>query len=393
MSNRVNPIVTDQELNAIMWIESSGNPEATVATSSAEGLGQFLKGTWREEVQQHRPDVFKALPDTKLLAMRRKNPSFMIEILGHFTADNRKAIGPGASLGDLYLAHFLGLGAARGFYRADPNTPVDQILTGKAGRAAIQANRKILAGKTAGQVRVWAAGRMSSASKKAGDYVGKYYKGKFVLDTASMGLVSLPAEVEAEEEVFAEIRPGLVKGGDVRLYDNQQQLKGMNYNPGTLDGVWGGGTSGALTAFLTDYAPEVIGPNKWEDYRANYAELDALIDKAEREHFVRPVTKARQEAAPEVVEKVAPEIVDAKQSKWAGVTAFFGAVGTSIVSAFNWLMGYKDEASEWGIMYYLDRVPTFVWYAAGSALLGFVLYKAIRTVKGIEKPVTTGERM
>lgn len=387
MTNTVSNIVSDQTLNAIIYIESAGNPGARAKTSTATGLGQFLKGTWRDTVRRHRPDVFRAYPDSRLLALRT-NASFSIEMLARFTEDNLKVIGRNATPGDLYLAHFLGSGDAKKLYRADPSTPVSTFLS--AG--PINANPSILRGKTAGQVRKWADDKMVKAAARASNYVAKYYTGPFEVH----GEAAKPSDREridgdAVENVTN--RPGLKSGGDARLYDTQTQLRAMNYNPGGLDGVWGGGTAGAIAAFLNDYDPSTPVPTTWQAYDRTYETLDALVDRAEAERFVRPVTKGREEADPKVVESVAPEIVPAKRGFWASIAAFFSAVGTTVYQGFQWLLGYRDEANEWGLMYYLDKVPSFVWFALGSAVLGFVVFTAIRTVRGIEKPVTTGERM
>lgn len=387
MSNKVSKTVTDQELNAIMYIESAGKPNAAARTSSARGLFQFLKATWRDTVKRHRPDVFKKYTYEKLLEMRTSNPGFSIEMGARFTEDNRKAIGSGASLGDLYLAHFFGAGTAKAVFRADPTVSVERV----ASKEAVNANPSILRGKTCGDVRRWASSKMVSASNRAGDYVGKYYDGPFVIPTglAAIEDAADPVKVDEEDE-----RPGLAEGGDARLWDNQQQLKTMNYNPGGLDGVWGGGTAGAMTGFLNDRGrTDINAPTSWEEYQRDYESIDAEIDKAERERFRRYVTKERAEADPDTVERVAPEIVPAKRNLWTIIGGFFTALGSTIYKGFEWLMGYQDQAERFGIMGYIDRVPTWVWMGLGTAAVGVAVFFAIRTVKGIEKPVTTGERM
>src|SRR5688500_15856903 len=117
MSNRVSRTIPDEWLNAIAHIESRGNPLAANPTSTAVGLYQFIKSTWRGTVKQHRPDVFKAYPNGALLNLR-KNASFAIEMGARFTEDNQRVIGTGASLGSLYLAHFFGAGTARKVFKA-----------------------------------------------------------------------------------------------------------------------------------------------------------------------------------------------------------------------------------------------------------------------------------
>ena len=270
MSNKVSRTVSDEELNSIIWIESAGNPNAKAGTSTATGLGQFLKGTWRDTVKKYRPDVFEAYTNGDLLELR-KNPQFSIEMLGRFTEGNRRAIGSNASLGDLYLAHFLGVGAAKKFYNASMGSSAAQL----AGPNAVRANKSIFlnsdgTSKSVGQVRQWAQSKMDRAMAKAGDYVAKWYTGPFKIPNAHYaaldggGEIDEPA-VHAEEPDDVENvvqRPGMKPQGDYRLYDNQVQLRYMNYNPGGLDGVWGGGTAGAIAAFLNDYAPDTRCPLK-----------------------------------------------------------------------------------------------------------------------------------
>ena len=131
----------------------------------------------------------------------------------------------------------------------------------------------------------------------------------------------------------------------------------------------------------------------YQEYDANYTAIDAVIDRGEAQGFKRPVTQERATADPKVVERVAPEIVPAKQSFWASIGAFFTAVGSAIYSAVNWLMGYKDQAEQWGLFNYINKVPNFVWLLLLSGGIGFILYTAVTTVRGIKKPVQTGERM
>ena len=164
----VSETVSDETLNCVITIESNGRPAVKAKTSSATGLGQFIDATWLNTVKKHRPDIFAANSKAEVLAMRT-DPSFSIEMLARFTEDNQRIVGMKCSGGDLYLAHFLGAGAAQHVYVADPSTPVELLVS--AG--AVKANENILRGKTAGQVRAWAAKKMLAAGGHA--WVAKYY--------------------------------------------------------------------------------------------------------------------------------------------------------------------------------------------------------------------------
>lgn len=377
--------ISNRTINAFVYIESGGNPKAKAPTSSALGPGQFLKSTWLGTVERHRPDLFNAYDKVTLLALRT-DWTLALEMLARFAEDNLDAMGGQATPGDLYLAHFLGVGPARKVMRASPNTPVANLVSAEA----IRANRSILQGKTAGQVRTWAQTKMESAATKAKDYVGLYYRGPYQLPEVGARRRKTDTQDDARD---VQQRPGLRPTGDPQLYDHQVQLKSMHYNPGGLDGVWGGGTAGAIAAFLNDHNPTVPVPTTYQAYRQAYDFIDSEIDKAEADGFKRPVTVARREADPATVERAAPEIVPAKRNFLASVGAFFTAFGTAVYQFVSWLMGWKDQASEWGIGAYLGQVPAWVWLLLGSALLAFLVFSAIRTVRGIERPVTTGERM
>lgn len=168
MTFTVSRIVSDETLDCIIHIESRGNPNAKAPTSSATGLFQFLNATWLDTVRKHRPDILQSTATPVLLAMRR-DPRFCIEMGARFTEDNLKAIGMDATGGDLYLAHFLGVGDARDFFRADPDTPVAKLVKPEV----IKANESIMRNKTVGQVRAWAAKKMYEARGRS--YIAKYF--------------------------------------------------------------------------------------------------------------------------------------------------------------------------------------------------------------------------
>lgn len=170
MTNTVSRVLSDETLNRIIQIESAGNPNAKAPTSSAAGLGQFILGTWNATVKKHRSDLFQngAVPSRVGLA----TAALQVEMLARFTEDNAAGLGPGFTDGDLYLAHFLGLGDARKLFRASPNTLASSVVS----PAAVEANHSILSGKTCAQVRAWAQASMEQRWVKAGkvDWVKKY---------------------------------------------------------------------------------------------------------------------------------------------------------------------------------------------------------------------------
>jgi hypothetical protein len=111
--------------------------------------------------------------EMQVLALRTDG-HICIELLARFTEDNQRVIGMDCTGGDLYLAHFLGVSDARDFYRADPSTPADKLVS----QDVIKANPTIFyihgVMQTAGDIRAWAAKKM--ASKRGGpNWIAKYY--------------------------------------------------------------------------------------------------------------------------------------------------------------------------------------------------------------------------
>lgn len=135
----------------IAQIESGMNPNAQSGTSSAGGLFQFVDGTAN---QYHLRNKFDAEANADAGA--------------RLTADNiaglRRDLGRDPSSGEVYLAHFSGYGVAEKLAKAPADTPVSAIFSPQA----IAANRSILAGKTAGEVKDWADAKMATAMHQAG---------------------------------------------------------------------------------------------------------------------------------------------------------------------------------------------------------------------------------
>lgn len=160
--SRPSSIISNETLSRIIQVESAGNPRAKARTSSATGLGQFINATWLTMVRRHRPDWLEGRTQTQVLALRL-DPKKSIEMLARFTEDNAAAL-PGAkdSDGDLYLAHFSGVGVAKQLLTAPGAAPASNYF--KPGQ--IRANRSILEGKSVGQVRAWAEAKMRRAGGK-----------------------------------------------------------------------------------------------------------------------------------------------------------------------------------------------------------------------------------
>lgn len=145
-------------VNRIIGAESGGDPNAKNTKSSAEGLGQFIDSTWFHMVRKYRPDIAKGKTDAQLKALKR-DPALSREMTTRYVEENAallKKHGFPVNVRNLYVMHFLGSGEGPKLLRADPNQPVSSFISAQS----INANQKVLSGKTAQQVLDWAARAM-----------------------------------------------------------------------------------------------------------------------------------------------------------------------------------------------------------------------------------------
>lgn len=129
-------------------IESGDRPYVKARTSSASGLYQFIRSTWKGEGGAWGGDMTKAFgglkPSTDEQLARAKS----------FTAKNAAYLrqnGIAINRASLYAAHFFGPLTAARVINADVNDRADLI----AGAAATTANPSILRNKTVGQFLAW----------------------------------------------------------------------------------------------------------------------------------------------------------------------------------------------------------------------------------------------
>lgn len=165
----VSQMISDETLNRIITIESAGNPKAKAKTSSATGLGQFISSTWMTMVKRYHPEWMDGRTKQEVLDLRL-DPKKNIEMLARFTEENAKAIpGEKDADGDLYLAHFAGVGVAKRLFSAPGNAAAENYFTPDA----VRANHSIIAGKTVDEVQAWAERKMRNAGGR--NWIAKYY--------------------------------------------------------------------------------------------------------------------------------------------------------------------------------------------------------------------------
>lgn len=160
-SNVDTSTIDEAFVDRVVQIESSGNPNAQARTSSALGVGQFVKSTWLDTVRKHAPQLMTGRTEEEVLELRR-NPQISRNMIAALANDNATALsenGLPTAPENLYLAHFLGKNGAVNLLTAPPDTPTEDVL----GNAQIRANKSVLEGKTVAQVVDWAKRKFGEA--------------------------------------------------------------------------------------------------------------------------------------------------------------------------------------------------------------------------------------
>lgn len=157
-------------------LESSLDPQAHAAASSAAGLYQFTKGTWGTMLARHGDalGLSGAAAPGRMLALRY-DPKAAAMMAAELAGDNSNALtsvlGRAPTASELYLAHFLGTaGATRflGALAADPDQSAAALLP-----KAAAANSTVFfangAPRSVGAVMALIQTRMDAAMDNAGD--------------------------------------------------------------------------------------------------------------------------------------------------------------------------------------------------------------------------------
>jgi hypothetical protein len=145
-------------------------------------------------------------------------------------------------------------------------------------------------------------------------------------------------------EVSSQSRTDGVRG-DPEVWHVQRRLKAMNYNPGDLDGRWGGNTSGALAGFVNDRAPDFAAPTSPEMFRKVLPQIKAELAESETEtpSFKRPVSVERAGAT---AEELAPKFASVSNSASAEKTSRWGAIGLTVTSIIGGVARFAGDAVE-----------------------------------------------
>ena len=151
--------VVDQFVHRIITIESANRCNARNPLSTAVGLGQFIESTWMTTVRIHRPDLLAGHSRQQVLDMRL-DCNLSRAMTTAFTRDNAAVLrrsGANVTPGNLYLAHFLGVGGAVKAVNGAPGRSIEDVF----GSSHVRAN-PFEGGKSVGYLVSWAAQKMGS---------------------------------------------------------------------------------------------------------------------------------------------------------------------------------------------------------------------------------------
>lgn len=180
--------------------------------------------------------------------------------------------------------------------------------------------------------------------------------------------------------------------GDEVIWNTQRRLKGMSYNPGELDGIWGGMTAGAVTGFINDRQLSVRPPTSAEEFAAVGEELSKEISRAESEHWSRPIAPERAAATEAEVATKVQELAPVRQNKLASVLTGVGAILSGIGTA---IMKYFKDAMEWiqPVREFFSDVPGEVWFFLIAGMALYIGWNARRSGNKIVEDYKSGDRL
>ncbi|WP_314775374.1 hypothetical protein [Cardiobacterium hominis] len=157
----------DDVIQKIVGVESGGKATAKNPKSSAYGLGQFTKSTWKRFAESPVGKMLKGKMDMAEWLAARATPAIAMQGMRWLTqlnADHLEKHGVPANATTLYLAHFMGAQGAVNLYQADPNQNARAFLRQsdpKHAEAIIQANPTVFNEKrSVGDIMAWSAKHM-----------------------------------------------------------------------------------------------------------------------------------------------------------------------------------------------------------------------------------------
>jgi len=152
--------ISENFIDKTVGVESGGRADAKNPNSTALGQGQFIKGTWLQLVEKHKPVWADGWDEHDILEQRKK-PEAARWGIRMYAEENIAALeSAGVEVNDssLYLSPMLDGPVAAKLSKAVPDTPVKDIVSERA----LRANKALMNGKKVKDLIAWAERKMGS---------------------------------------------------------------------------------------------------------------------------------------------------------------------------------------------------------------------------------------
>lgn len=187
----------------------------------------------------------------------------------------------------------------------------------------------------------------------------------------------MPKPVVTPKPASAVLVADQIERGDPEIFSIQSRLKAMMYNPGGLDGVWGGMTAGAISGFINDRHISLNSPTSADEFNDIKDELKAALAVAESARFTRPIAPERALATPE---ELAPKMQEVEASIKVERLGFWGSIAAGFSATLTGIAKFFQDATEWlsPIKDFVGDLPWPVWVGGALMLSGALYYISVK---------------
>lgn len=286
----------DVVVDRIIGAESGGNPNAKNPNSSASGVGQFTDSTWLATVRKHRPDL-AGQSNADILA-KKNDASLGREMTTALTQDNAKDLssaGLPVTAGNLYLAHFAGIGGAKALLRAGDGQTVASVL----GPEVMKANG-FLNGMSVADIKAWSAKKMGGKTGPLNVGSDPRYAGLSVDEIRSLSTQAETAVNAQNATAYASLKDSLEQGIATGSVMTEAQIVNSGLNGGDVATLLGKYRSAQDDGMSVASTLEALAGQSWSG--------DAFAAK-DRKSIDGAATAVKAKATPEQYQAFTEETV------------------------------------------------------------------------------------
>jgi GH24 family phage-related lysozyme (muramidase)/peptidoglycan hydrolase-like protein with peptidoglycan-binding domain len=278
--------------------------------------------------------------------------------------------------------------------KRDPNDAIDRYREMRAIRAALIAGQpELVPDLIRSMTRIWRGkDNMSGLLARREDEARMFEDG---LEAQVEPLVDeAPAKIDTGDDKTLVDAPVTPTGTELNVQKEratfdldvqvlQQALIGRGYHEvGNADGLWGGRTRAAISAFMNDRGQITDGTIT--------PTLKIEINKAVAEGWTRPISPARANAT---AADIAPKVASVNQTWYTKLWAWVLGLGSSAVAAFKSVFGdYNDPGSYiYSVKSFFGAIPVEYYFLAVAGVAVFILVQASRAQNATVAAYQKGE--